>query len=110
MAVSKTFIHAWHKWIQLTIPTKNLDLNSAKTPGYEIELDHLRSCVYFLGNEIIGGRNYDFIKLATEELEKLNEISLEIESCEIAETEKREIRDYISFTRMLLEEIKTSFL
>ncbi len=108
MALSKTFIQTWRKWIRLEVPTRNLPLNSAKVTTYEVELDHLRSYVHSLGNGVIESRNYNFKKLASAELERLNILSLEIESCDIAETEKKELQNYVSTTRLLLEEIKTS--
>jgi hypothetical protein len=66
--------------------------------------------VYSLGNGVIENRDYDFGKLASEELERINKLSLEIESCDVAEIEKKELQNYILTTRLLLEEIKTSFL
>ena len=106
MAISKTFNRAWFKWIRLEFPAKNLHLNSAKVLSYEVELDHLRSYVYSLGKGVIENRNYDFGKLASEELERLNELSLEIESYGVTEKEKNELQKYILSTQLLLEEIK----
>ena len=110
MALSKTFIQGWRKWIRLDIPKRNLPLNSDKVTSYEVELEHLRSYIYQLGNGLIESRSYDFEKLARDELKRLSKISLEIESCDFGETEKKELQNYISATRLLLEEIKSSSL
>ena len=108
MALSRTFIQTWRKWIRLDISTRKLPLNSAKAKSYEVELDHLRSYVHSLGNGVIESRNYNFKELASAELERLNKISLEIESNDVKGTENEELQHYISTTRLLLEEIKTS--
>ncbi len=91
------------------MPTKNFRLNRSKAISYEIELklDHLRSHIYTLGNALIEGKEYDFFKLASDDVQELNELNVEIESCDITEAEKQELRQYILATESLLEKIRT---
>jgi hypothetical protein len=64
--------------------------------------------VHALGTGVIDGKGYDFVKLASNELEKLNKIRSEVEACEVGEAGTKELRNYIEATQSLLEEIKTS--
>lgn len=107
---SKTFILAWHEWIRLTVPTQNFRLNRSEASTYNVELalDHSRSYVHALGSGVIDGKEYDFVKLASNKLEELNKIRLEVEACEVGEAESKELRNYIEATQSLLEEIRTS--
>ena len=110
MSPSKTFIRAWHEWIRLTVPTQNFRLNRSEASTYNVELalDHSSSYVHSLGSGVIDGKEYDFVKLASNELEELNKIRLEVEACDVGTAEREELRNYIVATQSLLEEIKTS--
>jgi len=92
------------------VPTQNFRLNRSEASTYNIELalDHSSISVHSLGSGVIDGKGYDFVKLASNELEELNKIRLEVEACEVGEAESKKLRNYIEATRSLLEEIKTS--
>jgi hypothetical protein len=94
----------------LAAPTPNFRLNRSEASTYNVELalDHSSSYVHSLGSGVVEGREYDFVKLASDQLEELHKIRLEIEACDVATAEREELRNYIVATQSLLEEIKTS--
>ena len=110
MPPSKAFIRARYDWIRLSVPAQNFYLKCAQAPTYgvELNLDHLRSHVHSLSGSILEGKEQDFFKLASDALEELNDVSLELEGCDVSEEEKEELRKYIAATQSLLEEIKIS--
>jgi len=62
--------------------------------------------VHSLSGSVLEGKEHDFFKLASDALGELNNLSLELEGCDVSEEEKEELRKYIAVTQSLLEEIK----
>jgi hypothetical protein len=112
MAMTKSFITAWHAWLHADEPITNSRQRRFNAPTYEIEvaLDHVASYVYGLGLDAIEGKNLDYAKLAVEELLELDKVVAELEKCEVGEKEKEEFMRYIVLTGSLLEEIARLFV
>ena len=111
MSPTQTFIRAWRAWQHSDVPCENFRLRRSNAPTYGIEhdLDHLGSRLYSLGSAIIEGKSWDYAKFASEELDALERISSELESCDIPKGEKERFKGYISVVRSLLEEMNNPF-
>ena len=106
--VTRGFIRAWRKWQHSSEPASNFNNRRGNAPTYGIEcaLDHLASYVYSLCTSAIGNVDWDYPKLASEQLAELDRINSELEKCAISEPARQEFREYISATRALLEELR----
>lgn len=107
MPLPKTFIHAWYIWIHTCAPYENARLKRHQVPTYEIEieLDHLDSFLYRIGQDIINRKDIDFSQAAQAELVRLRSYQAAIEKCEMNEKRQEIFRKYFDDTKNLLEEV-----
>lgn len=107
MASNKDFNRAWYRWLRVPLPTLNFRQGhaNATTYGIELDLDHTASYVRRLGQGVIEQTAWDYIKLASQELNVINKIEQELENSTVPEIEKQMFKNYIAATRLLLEEI-----
>ena len=107
MTVSKKFIRTWHTWQH--IPEIKVNLRryprDARIRGIIDELDHLHSYVYGLGLDVIAGNIEGKAQYAAEELASLRRLSSELNTCDLLESERQELKSYIEMTRSLLNEM-----
>ena len=107
MTVTKNFIRVWHLWRHADAPLANAFRRRTDAPTYSIELvlEHLASYLYSCGMDALAGKDLNYQRIASQELNDLEAASRVLERCEIAEEEKEKYREYIGLTRSLLEEI-----
>ncbi|MEW6131523.1 MAG: hypothetical protein AB1757_31135 [Acidobacteriota bacterium] len=107
MTLSQSFIQAWQIWINAHHPfyhSRNRRFN-APTYSAELILDHNATHLYSLGLAAIEGKAWNYPQLAREALAEIDHAIEELNECAVGETEKAEIREYISLTRNLLSEL-----
>lgn len=106
---NKSFTRAWYDWLRTPCPVANFRNGKvgALTYGVEHDLDHLASNVSRLGQSVIERVEWDYPKLASEELNAITAIETELESLAVTEEERDEYKRYILATRSLLEAVST---
>ena|SRR5947209_5989537 len=108
MPVSNEFIRAWRAWQHASSPHSNQYLmrKSVATGKVEHDLDHMESYLYAMGLDAIEGKNYEYAEIASRELSDLERISLELESCDIRESDKEIFRQHIGVIRAVWLEMQ----
>ncbi len=104
MRLSRDFIRAWYAWLRTPLPTSNFRLGKSEAPSYGIELQlaHLQSDVYSLGESAIAGRDHNYASLCAEYLSEIEAIRLELRDCELPDGRKEELAGFAHATHELL--------
>src|SRR5688572_32732303 len=104
MAINPGFIRRWRAWRRATAPVSNFEngRDSAPSYGLECELDHLRSYVAWLGGALIDGEEFDYARLASEQLGKARTLSEALEGLEVEHVLREELTRYLELTEELL--------
>ena len=106
-SLPRDFIRAWQAWVYDEGLFDNFRLRRTHAPTYMIEhdLDHMASHLYAVGLNVIAHDLRSAPEYAVEELGALAAIETELNACPVAEAEKVGLRNFISATRSLLQEI-----
>lgn len=75
----------------MTPPIPNVCRNRSEASTYNVELalDHSSSYAHSLGSRVIEGKQDGFVRLASDELEELHKIRLELEVCDVSTPESK---------------------
>jgi hypothetical protein len=108
MKVPIEFIRAWRTWRHSSSPYSNDYLlnKDVATGKVEHDLDHMESYLYGIGLDVIEGKDYEYAEIAGRELSDLERIGSELESCDVAESEKEIFRKHIGIVRAVWLEIQ----
>ena len=95
-------------WRHSSSPYSNAYLlnKDVATGKVEHDLDHMESYLYGIGLDAIEGKVYGYAEIAGRELSDLERISSELESCDVAESEKEIFRKHIGVIHAVWLEIQ----
>ena len=108
MALPSTLVRAYHRWRQLDVSFRHLEMGQRRAPTYGIEndLDHLHSGLCAQLDELMTHSGWPHRAAAGETLAVLSHIEAELERLDVEDEDSEPLRTYIAATRELDEELE----
>jgi hypothetical protein len=108
MPLPPALVRAYHRWRQLDVSFRHLEMGRRGAPTYGIEndLDHLHSSLCTEMDELMTHARWPHRSAAGEALAVLSHIEAELESLEVNDEDSEPLRTYIATTRELAEELE----